>query len=255
MAQSPHILETGSLSKYTTNLAVQTEYEVRMLDASYLSQMIDLQQYIMDTLENKDFYVPDPPDYLARNLGQEGFTIGVIVDGELIAYRVVVFPKGKEGNFGHDIFLPDSELSHVAQFDGVVVKPEFRRNALAMRLNEHALTLIDRSKYYHLCVTVAPNNYSNVKSLLNTGMVVKHLKSKFGGKLRFVMYKNLVTQMRWSLEDFVELLVNDIGSQREFLMKRGYVGTRMSVTDGEYYLRYNRLLEASEQPPTCYQPA
>jgi len=156
----------------------------------------------------------------------KGRIIGVFADQGLIAFRALYFPDidDHEWNLGYDIGLQGSELAKVANLQMVCVNPLYRGNQLGLKMNRHAIRFLkEETDYIHLCATVHPENHYNVRILLRSGFVIKELKEKYGGKLRYIVYQNLRKKINISKNNEILLEVMDIGRQ-QMMLRSGFHG-------------------------------
>jgi len=233
------ILETGtirkrSIAKLETGKKVKTEadespsvpYTMKFLDESYLEQVLDLQAMIVQNLPSPDLLQPFPPDFMRQHVHNKGRIIGVLTDQGLIAFRAFYFPDmgDHEWNLGFDIGLQESELAKVANLQMVCVNPLYRGNQLGLKMNRHAIRFLkEETDYIHLCATVHPRNHWNVRVLMKSGFVIRNLKEKYGGKLRYIVYQNLRTPIKIMSKAKVFVKHMDIDEQKKVL-KRGFLG-------------------------------
>jgi RimJ/RimL family protein N-acetyltransferase len=207
----------------------EVPYEMALLDESHLPQIMVLHDIIFSTLSSQDLLQPFSADFMREHLGRKGFIIGVFSGTELIAFRSVYFPDGtdQEWNLGLDLDLPEEELGKVANLQMVCVHPSYWGNSLAFRMNIFAIRAVkDMGKYYHLCATVHPYNYWNVRILLRSGFVIKKITEKYGGKLRYVVYQDLRKPMRFAPEGECSARLTDIHDQKGMLEK-GLCGVKI----------------------------
>jgi hypothetical protein len=232
-------LETGTIrrrriAKVETGKPVKTErgepqsvpYTMRYLDESYLEQVLDLQAMIVQNLPSPDLLQPFPPDFMRQHVHNKGRIIGVLTDQGLIAFRALYFPDmdDHEWNLGFDIGLQESELAKVANLQMVCVNPLYRGNQLGLKMNRHAIRFLkEETDYTHLCATVHPRNHWNVRVLIKSGFVIRNLKEKYGGKLRYIVYQNLREPIKIMSSGKVLVKHMDIDEQKKVL-KRGFLG-------------------------------
>jgi len=219
-------VETGKPVKTERGEVLSVPYTMRYLDESYLQQVLDLQAMIVQNLPSPDLLQPFPPDFMRQHVRNKGRIIGVLADNELIAFRALYFPDmdDHEWNLGFDIGLQDSELSKVANLQMVCVNPLYRGNQLGLKMNRHAIRFLkEETDYIHLCATVHPRNHWNVRVLMKSGFVIRNLKEKYGGKLRYIVYQNLREPIKIMSSGEVLVKHMDIDEQKKVL-KRGFLG-------------------------------
>lgn len=201
-------------------------YGIRILDASHLSEIIELQQVVIERLPRGDMLQSISESFMKEHIGEKGFILGVVSGGSLIAFRNIYFPDmdDHELNLGIDLGLPENSLCKVANFQMVCVHPDFLGNSLALVMNRHAISILRRMEpYEHLCATVSPYNFWNIKILLDSGFVIKKLKNKYGGKLRYIVHQNLKNPGKFPSDSELTVSLTDFLKQ-EKLFNDGWVG-------------------------------
>lgn len=165
------------------NLA-EVQYEIRILDTSYLPQIMELQQLIIENLLRQDTLQPFSADFMEEHLGRKGFVLGVLSGNDLLAFRNVYFPdvNDTEWNLGIDLSFPSRILNKVANLQMVCVHPSYRGNSIATTMNKHAIRIIkDLGIHDHVCATVSPYNFWNIKILLDSGFIIKSSRKNTEG--------------------------------------------------------------------------
>jgi RimJ/RimL family protein N-acetyltransferase len=219
-------VETGKTGKTEREEPLSVPYTMRYLDESYLEQVLDLQKIICQYLPSSDLLQPFAPDFMCQHVCNKGRIIGVFADQGLIAFRALYFPDidDHEWNLGYDIGLQESELAKVANLQMVCVNPLYRGNQLGLKMNRHVIRFLkEETDYIHLCATVHPRNHWNVKILMKSGFVIRNLKEKYGGKLRYIVYQNLREPIKIMSKGKVFVEHMDIDEQKKVL-KRGFLG-------------------------------
>jgi ribosomal protein S18 acetylase RimI-like enzyme len=226
------MIETGIIVRHPpASDAEGVVFEMRNLEKQDLPQIMMLQDIIIEQLSRKDLLARLSYALMERHIGEKGFIIGTFVDGELIAFRNVYFPdvEDQDWNLGYDLGLesPD-DLRRVVNFQMICVHPDFRGNSLARRMNINALERIRRlNRYVHLCATVSPYNYWNIKVLLECGFTISKLTLKYGGMLRYIVYQNLIRPIVVpETQNNISARLTDIGRQEE-LIKQGLIGVQI----------------------------
>ncbi len=81
-------------------------------------------------------------------------------------------------------------------------------------------------------LTISPYNYWNVRILLKSGFTIRTLKTKYNGKLRYVMYQNLTRAVEYlEKNERVSVRLTDLKRQKE-LIHRGFIGVQLREIDG-----------------------
>jgi GNAT superfamily N-acetyltransferase len=166
---------------------------------------------------------------------KKGFVLGTLSADELIAFRNVYFPDKYDSrwNLGLDIGLADTELDLVANLQMVCVHPDFRGHGLAGKMNLVALRCMrEMGAYKHICATVHPHNFWNVRILLHCGFSLRRLKLKYGGKIRYIAYLHLTNPIAFDDQPSVDISLTDLPTHHS-LMRQGYHGVGIKKTGAE----------------------
>lgn len=207
-------------------------YQIRILDINYLPQIMELHKLIIDRLIRKDTLQPFTADFMKEHLGEKGVIIGIIYEDKLIAFRNIYFPDAdeKEWNLGMDLGFAKNILHKVANLQMVCVHPFYRGNSLALIMNRHAIKMIKSSgKYDHICATVSPYNYWNLKILFDSGFVVKKLTTKYGDKLRYIVHLDLENPLCCKPGCTEYVILTDFTRQHK-LHSKGWCGTGLRIS-------------------------
>ncbi len=231
------VLESGYLTKRIPRGPSETHpYRMELLDDRFIPDIMALQDIIIGRLSRPEMLQPFSLEFMKRHVSEQGRIVGILVHEQLVAFRNIFFPAQDdlEWNLGMDIGLPAAELSSVANFQMVCVHPEFRGNDLALKMNFQALRYLNTLQTHrHICATVSPYNYWNVRILLDSGFVIRNIKKKYGGKLRFIVYRNLQDTRPSSPHDIVSVLIDNIPRQYE-LLQTGFSGIQINITPDFY---------------------
>jgi len=245
-------IHSGVIYKKNKNSNLdEVQYEIRILDQSFLPQIMELQQLIIENLLRKDTLQPFPADFMEEHLGRKGFVLGVLSGSDLLAFRNVYFPdiNDMEWNLGIDLGFPSRILNKVANLQMVCVHPSCRGNSIAVTMNRHAIRIIKELGIHdHVCATVSPYNFWNIKILLDCGFIIKKLTKKYGGKLRYVVHQDLNCPMSFDSGCSQSVVLTNFIKQHEML-SNGWYGTDLKVSREDASLPYyeNMLLTFSRQ--------
>lgn len=198
-------------------------YTMAILDESYASQVMQLQNIIVEEINDPVFYDPVTPENIQKRFEKEGLTIGVFFDNQLIGFRIIHFPPPEDDNFGKDLGMGKAELPKVAHLAATIVHPSYRRYQFAYKMNLHAVELIKSFGFRHLCSTVFPGNFPNIVTQFRTGLTIRRLKEKYGGKLRYIFYRDLAADRPVFNEKKLIVPITDVDTQVR-LLEKGYVG-------------------------------
>ncbi len=220
-----------------TTWAEEVRYSMKFLDSSHLEEAKELQDIIARNLPDKEIFRLTTIQELKELLEQQKSVIGVHADDCLIAYNIISIPGEDEDNFGADIGISSEELAKVAHLKAVVVHPNFRGHGLQRKLARIHLEVLRDAGYEHVCSTVSPKNCISIENHLANGFVIKGLKVKYGGWLRYIMYKNIYKPFRPGLE-VIAVEFTDIERQKN-LLKRGYVGCKLEKSSNRQVETYS----------------
>ncbi len=224
------MLESGFLIKNKHGASCEeVAYTMRLLHLEHLEQMMILQDVIITRLSRKEMLEVFSLEFMREHLGVRGIVIGIFVDERLVAFRNVFFPDSndKEWNLGRDLRFSKVELNKTANLQMVCVHPDFRGNSLGLKMNSQAIALIrQRSAIRHLFASVSPYNYWNINILLRSGFVIRLLKDKYGGKLRYIVYQDLKEEKNIYEKPSVSVGLTNFTQQLP-LFNEGYAGVQI----------------------------
>ncbi|MCC8101465.1 MAG: GNAT family N-acetyltransferase [Clostridiales bacterium] len=193
-------------------------------DAEAIAAVI---QTCYDTLEQKEWYVPDNADYIRDLLASpqiydetgnpvpqdsalptppqayketlpgnalHGTAYKAISmdNSELAGIFTVAFPGDSPKNMGYDIGFCPEQCRRLAHMDSAAVLPKFRGFQLQYRLMTAAEEELRRMGFRYLAATVHPDNHASKGTMLRLGYQVMATKEKYNGTLRHIMLKTLV---------------------------------------------------------------
>ena len=226
------VLETGWITKkHEGTPDRQVRYRMACLDKNHLPQVMDLQSLICQVLQRPDLLQPFSKDFMLQHMGYQGTVLGVFVQDRLVAFRNLYYPSpgDRQWNLGFDIGLAKAKLAQVVNLQMVCVHPDFRGNQLALKMNRTALRLLhSRKTHPHVCATVSPFNIWNIPVLLSCGFSIVKLKRKYGGKIRYIVYQNLLKPLTFVLGGAQRVALDDLDTQRR-LLAAGYFGVAVQT--------------------------
>lgn len=211
---------------------------VRHLTMEDMEIIEELQQRVYNALPEKSVLQPLSTEEFQEILGDKGMMIGVFTEGKMIGFRALVEPPIDEEHLGYDCGLTEDQLSRVLYQEISNVDPEYRGFNLQKKMAKWIMDEVDLSRYDYICSTVKPLNIPSLKDKFSQGLIVKALKIKYVDKLRYVFFKELKNE-RIIYKEQVYMPMNDIVAQQN-LLKEGYVGTKMSEDNGEWFVVYER---------------
>lgn len=164
-------------------------FEIQRLGPTDLGLLLDLQDQVHAAQPDPSTFQLSTPEFLEYCLAAGGRCYRAVHRGESVGYRIVYFPRDRPFNLAKDTTLPAAEYPTVAHCDTIGVLPAWRGHGLARRMNARALADLADTGTRHLFATSAPSNPHGVRALVEAGFRTIGLVEKFGGKLRFLLYR------------------------------------------------------------------
>lgn len=180
------VLKIKTLNQKTVICAISP------LKEEHLNAVIILQEEIINTLENRSFFLKtENSEFREIIMNKENICLGCFNESnELIAYGIFIKPTLLK-NYGLDINLEKELLPLVGHIDSTIVHPNYRGNSLQKYLITAIEEAIDKNKFSILCCTVDPENKASLNTFLKLGYEVKIEKEKYGGLRRYVLMKSI----------------------------------------------------------------
>ncbi len=219
-------------------------YQVRRLSTNDMAQILALQEFVVQTLDNKDILQPLSYEEFQFITDGNGILIGAFAEQKLIAFRALLVPPvDEDGHLGLDIGLPKNELQNVIYQEISNVHPDYRGNGLQQQLAQLIMQELSKEKqtYKYICATVMPFNIPSLKDKFSQGMIIAVLKEKYEGRLRYVFYKRLGEDAPYEWAETTELAMSDIKSQQN-LLKKGWRGFKMDKREGKLVVVYGKRI-------------
>ena len=221
LVSSFEVIRQGTVERYPCHLS--------WLDKRSAPQVEGLQEYILNTLVNKEYYFPLTPAELRYILTREGgMALGALVEGQLIGFCAVYFPRDNNDNLGRDVGLIGPELRQVVHLEACFVHPDYRGNGLQTKMSAHLLERVSTLKEYrHLFSTVMPANIPSLISQFKQEMKIVALKQKYNNSWRYIFYRDLWAKTHHGEVEMksgtIPILSLDLPRQLE-LLSQGYQG-------------------------------
>ena len=220
----------------------QKPFTVRHLKTEDIHEILQLQETVVQSLENKEILQPLSIEEFQFITAGNGMIIGAYADGRLIAFRALLAPPvDEEGHLGQDAGLKDEELPHVIYQEISNVHPDYRGNRLQQKLAELIMGELAKQDhpYKYVCATVMPFNIPSLKDKLLQGMLIVGLKEKYDGRLRYIFFKELSKETVDDWNEMIELPMSDIMGQQQ-LLKHGWKGFKMEEHGEEYTVVFGK---------------
>jgi ribosomal protein S18 acetylase RimI-like enzyme len=236
------IIEVGYLKKRDHSHDSTVKYVIKFLKEDNLKDIINLQEIILRNLSDPTLYEPASIELFKERLVNEKSVIGVEAEDGLIAFGIIQIPGDIEDNLGNDIGINKTDLYKVAHIQFIVVHPYYRGNLLQKKLACFLLNIIKDKGYQHVLGTISPGNYYSLSNMLHLGFVIREIKEKYGGKLRYIIYNDIKSIRNQTWQNVVRIQISDIDGQKK-LIKEGFVGFDVSYDAKETSIIYGKATE------------
>lgn len=163
---------------------------VRFLRDGDLDAVEALNELVLSRLPRPDILRREDRGYLALHLVERGRLIGAFLDGRMIAFTLLSFPRDDPDNLGMELGLARSSFLRCCHFELSGVHPDFRGFHLHAIMNEIRSEFAAAAGYHHLFGTVSPYNPYSLNNHLAAGMLVRKLVRRYGGMHRYVIYRD-----------------------------------------------------------------
>lgn len=166
---------------------------LKIMDISYIDQMMELQALVVEGIDNEELYVASERQEFIGCIKENGVAIGAVTeDNELVALGTYIDKGYDEKNYGYDIGLKGEEVLKVGQIEATIVHPDFRGNGL-QKIMCQALENVGKEKGKEIiAATASPYNTYSVNTFKALGYEVKKDKMKYGGVRRYVLVKKII---------------------------------------------------------------
>jgi hypothetical protein len=165
---------------------------------------------------------PESKEFFERMLAGAGRVIGASRGGALIAYGVLQLDLPPSEDARPELALDSGD--DLAKLAGASVHPSVWGKGLHDALIGRRIEEAGRLAIRHLYSTSAPGNARSWANLLDRGFCVRGIIEKYGGHLRYLLYRDLALTSGSSGEG-LWCDVADIARQR-LLIANGFTGAR-----------------------------
>jgi hypothetical protein len=166
-------------------------FEFRELHPFDVPELYALHRHIVDSLPSPELYRRNTLEFFADHVGDQGRSLGIFHGRKMIAYALVRFPGSHVDNLGHDLRLPEHELSDVVHLEECGVHPAFRGRNLQFELTRRRIGIAAELGYRHLVTTISPKNPYSLRNHLRHNLCIGAVAEKYGGMLRLVLHRDL----------------------------------------------------------------
>jgi len=225
------------------------DFEMRFLDEGALGEIMELQEAIAVHLPDPEIFMLHDIGFFREVLRLDRSVIGIIAEGRLAAYSLIRVPGEAPDNLGRDVGLQEGLLMRVAHLQAAAVHPSCRGQGWQRMMARAHLDVIAGMEIDHVCCTVSPKNPISLGNILSCGFVIKSLRPKFGGWLRYILYRD----MSWpkvpphmASGELLEVALSDVTAQ-ERLLSQGFLGVKIEGPSERASAFFQKRLMISEK--------
>jgi hypothetical protein len=163
----------------------EKEYKIISMGHFWLNSILELQSNVYKDINDKDLYVQLTKEELIETLTETELCLGIIVNDELIAFRISSHGDDETKELAEYCNIYDTD--RVIFIEATAVLKRYRGNNLQrIMINLTMDHLKKENKYDFALSTVSPRNIPSVKSLLSNDFEIIYLARRYGGKLRYI---------------------------------------------------------------------
>ncbi|MGE5381377.1 MAG: N-acetyltransferase family protein [Methylocystaceae bacterium] len=190
-----------------------------------IDKIISLQDLVVTGINDRDSFYPLDRDEVNGLLDQRGISLGAFnSENELIGYAAACYPGKSAANLGLDSGISAADLHRVAHLEVGIVHPDFRGQGWQSSLYQELIKLtLKQGGYRYILSTVAPDNYPALCNSLRLKLYISRILVKYGGKLRFILLRDLEETVNIDLDTVVKCQPTNIELQ-QYLLAKGYCG-------------------------------
>lgn len=226
---------------------IRESFQVKKLNQRQISEILLIQSIILKNEQVKESLEPLTVEEIQHIFNGGGHIIGVFVKNCLIAFRGLFYPGDHIENLGSDLNLTKEEQLKVIHLEITCVLPEYRGNGLQKKLGNLMMKeFIETSNdYRYLCCTVSPTNFPSLKDKLAQGILIAKLKEKYRGRIRYILLKDLQSQMEIIENTIISVSSNDL-EQQKTLLENGYFGFNIIRNNQEMKVLFGKIHKTLE---------
>jgi hypothetical protein len=199
-----------------------TQTETRLLTIADLDALERVHRDIVDRAP-LGTVARETSAFLASHLETDGYTVGLFLEGRLVAYGILGLSGAAHGRLGSLLGLSKQRCERLAVLDGIGVVPALRGRGVHGYLNRVREALADRHGRPLIAASAAPANPVSWRNLMRLGLDVRGLARMFGGHWRYLMLRDESSIPADAPAALVDAL--DIAHQQR-LLERGCRGAR-----------------------------
>lgn len=157
------------------------EFSIKTLSFDQMSDVLSLQDVVMENMQDKTLLFPLSRAELMESLQIDHVSGAYNQDNDLIAYCVLVSNRPGDRNLAVDFGVaPEESIT----FDIVAVDPQWRGYGLQQRFIDWSMEVANTSGARYIHATVNPENNHSGQNFIKRGFAVKKTVTKYGGLTR-----------------------------------------------------------------------
>lgn len=161
--------------------AKDKEFSIKPLTFEQMSDVLALQEVVIENLQHKSLLFPLSRAELMESLQIDHVSGAYNQDGKLIAYCVLVNNRCGERNLATDFGAkPEESIT----FDIVAVHPEWRGYGLQQQFIDWSFSVAKELGVKYIHATVNPENSHSGQNFIKRGFSIKKTVEKYGGLTR-----------------------------------------------------------------------
>lgn len=159
-----------------------------------IKEIIEAIKYLHDIIENKEWYAIGLANYdkILDKLNDDAIIVKALYKDYLAGFLLAERHINPTYELAEEI--PKDELSSSIEMDNAGVLPKYRGNHLqeSLILKEESIMKERDSSIKYSYATVHPDNLPSLKTLEKVGYKKYKEKLMYGGKIRYIMRKELI---------------------------------------------------------------
>lgn len=204
----------------------EPRYEV--LGPADLAAVYRLHRSATGAVGRPDLVKPESRAFFERLLAGEGRIIGAWIDDVLAGYGVLQLQLPPSEDARPYFGLGDTDI--LIKLAGASVLPGFWGRGIHDALIDGRVRAAEALGFRHLYATSAPGNSRSWENLLDAGFAVRGLIEKYGGHIRYLLYRDLHAADAGE-RDGVWCAALDLDRQRD-LVSSGHAGAAWRPSQG-----------------------
>ncbi|MCG7332229.1 GNAT family N-acetyltransferase [Salinicoccus roseus] len=200
--------------------------DFKTLHLGDLPELLSLQNMVYEDLEDKEV-LQTLTEREFKEIIAQGFIIGAVDDGHLVASRSMYVPTpDEEEHLADEVGLKDKEKVIYSEIS--FIASSYRGSGLQTSMGRHLIEMVKADGRFHdVLTTVMPENVPSLKDKFRLGFKIRKTTYKYNGKKRHVMHLHLwepyvrsgeatrihYTDTDWMLEHGADYVGNDFDGE------------------------------------------